>query len=281
MKKFIKSVARRFGYSIHRIDDYTITIRDKDKSYPYVETFTMSNICFKYWITDDIYKAWYNPQFQSNWCVNDGYLKIVKKLDKVLEIGCNNGFTTCLIKSAIGQDALIVGMDVIPINCMIANAQIGLNAFMNCHILNIGAANANGVMMVRNVNNGCMALEPTDNTIEVEVIMCDDLIDKYGYFDVVKIDVEGFETSVLKGSANLLSKMPKLIIELHGKDLHTYGSNYEELFDIICVNNYEGYMYRDPNSPHATNTLEEFNADVLIRNQVPANLFLIPKNRGV
>ena len=280
MKRLIKNFLRYFGYNIHRInkDVHKINIYNNAPSYPYIEEFKMGNIKFRYWVTDDIYKSWYNPFNQAKWCVNEGYLKFIRKSDKILEVGCSNGFTTCLLKSAIEKNALVVAMDVIPPNCLIANAQVGLNSFINCHILNLGAADFNGKIRVANINNGFVELRRTENTIEVDAIMCDGLIKKHGFFDVLKVDVEGFETNVFKGCLELLSKKPKLLVELHGSELKNYGSDYNELFQIIRAHEYEGYMYLNPNSPHATNKLEEFNLDWLVQNQVHANIFLKPRN---
>ena len=280
MKRLIKRTLRYLGYDILRVDKYPTQteLYDKAKNYPYIEQFEMKTIRFRHWITDDIFKSWYDPINQRDWCVNEGYLRLVRRSDKILEVGCQIGFTTCLLRSAVGEDGFVVGMDIVPVNCLIANSQIGLNAFQNCHILNLAAADFHGKVRVNNVHNGSVELHRIENTINIDAIRCDELIDQYGYFDVLKIDVEGFETSVLKGCTELLSKKPRLLVELHGSELRKYGSNYRELFQLINANGYEGYMCVEQYKPDARNQLEEFNLEFLIASDVHANIFLRPKS---
>ena len=179
----------------------------------------------------------------------------------------------CILKNITGPDALHVGLDIIPLNCQIADSQIGLNLLTNCHILHYAASDRKETLKVVNQNNGIVTHKEIKNTIKVEAIPCDDLIPKYGYFDLLKIDVEGFEATVLKGCRELLSREPKLIIELHGANVKQYGSNYEEIFNLISVDNYKGHMCL-----RNDNELRAFDKVMLLREEPHVTIFLKPNS---
>lgn len=65
--------------------------------------------------------------------------------------------------------------------------------------------------------------------IEVRTVTMDDLIEQHGLPDLVKIDVEGAESSVIRG----LSKKPtNLVFEWHEEELHKVYDNLVRLRDI-------------------------------------------------
>lgn len=54
------------------------------------------------------------------------------------------------------------------------------------------------------------------HTVTVPTICLDDLVEKFGLPDVIKIDVEGAEQKVLQGAVNILrTARPKLIVEVN------------------------------------------------------------------
>jgi FkbM family methyltransferase len=213
----------------------------KDPKYPYVETFTLDKVEFKFWVTDKVYEQWYEPKAQAAWTETYAYLNFIDENDSILEVGCNNGVRTCLCKSLSGKNGLVVGLDIIPENVMIAQAQIGLNNYRECYILNMGADDQARKIRVQNTNNGFVVDGNVIGSIEVDVIPCDDLIPRFGYFSVLKIDVEGYEGNVIRGCKEILSKKPKLLIEFHGKEeIEKYNSSVEEIFNLVNIDQYEG-----------------------------------------
>ncbi|MBS1544515.1 MAG: FkbM family methyltransferase [Bacteroidetes bacterium] len=246
-------------------------IAGKSDRYPYVEEFSLEHAHFKYWITDELYREWYNPEAHRNWAETQAYLNFVNRNDRVLEVGCNNGFTTCLLKSLTGQDGLVVGLDIIPENVMISQAQIALNRFANCYVLNLGADDKRKKIKVQNTNNGFVVLKNSIGSIEVDVVPCDALISEFGFFDIIKIDVEGYEGNVLRGCRELLSKNPKLMIELHGDEIVKYNSSINEIYDMIGVDRYEGIYCLRADPKLRTFDKNQFNP------RAHATLFLKPK----
>jgi hypothetical protein len=93
--------------------------------------------------------------------------------------------------------------------------------------------------------------------------------------DVIKIDVEGHELSVLKGAENFISKHhPTLIIEIeqrHHKNIHI-----ESVFESFNQNGYKCYYYSKKqsqlfsydNKTHLTNTKDYFGKIDYINNYI-------------
>ncbi|WP_157638015.1 FkbM family methyltransferase [Flexithrix dorotheae] len=267
MKDLIRSLFRSFGFEIRKS-----VAKPNGELYPYVEEFKLDEINFKYWVTDEVYKSWYNPEGHANWHETQEYFKLIKKDEKVLEVGCNNGFTMSLLKGITGKDTLFVGMDIVSFNCQIACSQIGLNGFTNCHILNIGGSDTSEQVEIAITHNGRVVNSNIGyDTTKVDTMKCDDLIPQFDYFDVLKIDVEGFEAKVLKGCKELLSKQPKLIIEIHGMDLQKFDTNYEEIFDLIQIDKYRGTMCL-----RGSSEAKEIDVDFLRKEAPHATLFLEP-----
>lgn len=86
-------------------------------------------------------------------------------------------------------------------------------------------------------------------TINVQTFTLDDLIKKIKPPDLIKIDVEGFETKVLKGAKNTIIKFhPTIVAEIHDV------SNALELADFLSGIGYEmrilGYKGKSKSLPH-------------------------------
>lgn len=242
-----------------------------NNKFPYVQTFEFNDIKFKYWITDDEYENMYEPSKWTNWILTEEYRNFIKKGDKILEIGSGNGFTTCLFKSITGPDGLVVGVELVPNNCLVADAQIAINQFDKCHILNFAAYQKNGQEYYKNKNNGKISYTEGENSAKIDTMECDKLLKDYGFFDVLIIDVNGFELNVLKGCSELLTFKPKIIINLFEFKTRFDTSNYQELLDIIDAKNYKGIVYS-----FDENKLMPFDYEPLLKTKPSARVLLEP-----
>jgi FkbM family methyltransferase len=80
-------------------------------------------------------------------------------------------------------------------------------------------------------------------TIEVEVLTTDELVAKTGLSpQVVKIDVEGFELPLLRGSSGLLPNTAAIIIELNGSG-RIYGHSDDEVHGFLIAAGFSCFDY--------------------------------------
>ena len=112
-------------------------------------------------------------------------------------------------------------------------------------------------------------------TKEAEIITLDDYAQATSTVPTfLKIDVEGYETEVLKGATEILRTLPKLEIEIHTEILSRYNTSVEEIFELININNYQTWVqWNDQEKP------EKFDLQQKIDHRV--HLFAIPKDAAV
>lgn len=111
------------------------------------------------------------------------------------------------------------------------------------------SASGSFVEEVTEVNRHYHPNEPI-RKVRVETRKLDTLLSELRPPSLIKIDVEGFELKVLKGSERLLSDVrPMLIIEIHPGQLILSGGSEEAIFNILKRHCYEWKVIdRNPNS---------------------------------
>ncbi len=160
---------------------------------------------------------------------------------------------------------------------MITQAQILLNGLAgNAEVLHrAAAATFEGDLKYSHFSDNAMVLTSEHETAPVaQRTSVDHLSSIYGDFDVVMIDVEGFEEEVLKGAKGLLERRkPNLAVEIHSDFLAGYGSTVESLASTGRLSEYAGSMV--VRSLDRTKSLP-FQLDAVPRKGV-SNVFLTPR----
>ena len=112
----------------------------------------------------------------------------------------------------------------------------------------------------------------TKSNFDVETITLDEIAETYNYFpDLVKIDVEGAELSVLEGSINIAKKENTLfIVEIHSSIELTIVENTNKILQWADQNNYQAYYLCEH---------KEIQDSQYIKNRGRYHLLLIHKQR--
>lgn len=160
----------------------------------------------------------------------------------VLDIGTNIGSTLLQFANKIGENGRVYGFEPDPINFKACKENIKLNTFNNLKVENIGLGDEKGsfnLVVDTETNRGGNRIElktQDKNTTTIKVECLDDWIikNKIKKIDLIKIDVEGFETNVVKGGLTILKKMhPILFIEVDDNNLKKVESSAKELIALI------------------------------------------------
>jgi FkbM family methyltransferase len=251
LKHAIKSGLRRAGFSLERARPATRAF------IPYIERYELSYrggtepARFDFWLANRSAELWYKEWFYAaerpTWELDEfGWL--VEPGDRILEIGCHHGFLTMMLAHRVGPGGFILGLDANPENALIAQAQTAMNSCADrCRILFAAAAKQPGPLEFSwRTNSHAVVGASTDATYPVIATTGDALDVEFGPFNVLKVDVEGFEVSVLEGCQHLLARRPKLILELHPHFMrdYGYGDTLEDIFRQIGVAEYEGTLTR-------------------------------------
>jgi FkbM family methyltransferase len=258
VKQFIQDSIGRFGYELHR---------KRPAFQPYVQQISLAGVTFRFWVGNAIGKEWYDPDVNSRLAEHTETARLVAPGDRVLEIGAHHGFTAMLLSKLVGERGSVLAVEPSPFNAMMATAQVGLNRAGNCQVLLAAASDRKGIAKLSRDLVNEQVTEAADG-VEVSTITADELDSTFGPFNVLKVDVQGFEYQVLKGAEGLLRRQPKLLLELHGPQITAYGSTAPDVLSLLNPS-YKGtfVMWPERDRVHAF-PAEKFGADDIV------NLFL-------
>ncbi len=162
--------------------------------------------------------------------------------------------------------------------------------FSNCHVNNMALSDNKGahqfkIPVINGMIDNCLSSLEVDNKEdnETESIIYEVKTDTLDNFtrekniipDLIKIDVEGHELSVLKGAENFISEHhPTLIIEIEQR--HHKNINIENIFESFKQKGYHCYYYSKrqsqlfsyDNKTHLTNTKDYFGKIDYINNYI-------------
>jgi len=92
-----------------------------------------------------------------------------------------------------------------------------------------------------------------------------------GFPDLVKIDVDGFECSVLRGASQVMRRHPKVAIEVHPCWLPRYGSSASEVVALLSLDSYRLWVLS-----HGFQQVKLSSGEGLVRYSRKIYLFLLP-----
>jgi len=233
---------------------------------PYVVPVSLAGVSFDFWVGDTTGKEWYNPEEHQRFAEHTETARVVQRGDRVLEIGSHHGFTAMLLSKLVGEPGFVLAVEPSPFNAMMVAAQVGLNRITNCQVIQAAASERHGNVRISQESNAAV-IESGDG-MDVVAVTADELDLTYGPFDVLKIDVEGFERQVLTGARNLLQRRPRVLLELHSPFLSQFGSTVEAVLGLL------GPFYRGTFiSRDARDRIHAYPATDVPRDEI-VNLFL-------
>jgi FkbM family methyltransferase len=168
--------------------------------------------------------------------------------DTFFDVGANAGSYT-LLASGLAK-ARSVAIEPVKSTFDLLNKNIGLNELQDrVFLVNSGAGAAPGSLRFSvgedTTNHVIAAGEQALDTVSVPVISLDSLLNE-GHPVLIKIDVEGFETEVLKGMARTFGSatLKAIIIELNGSGLR-YDFDENQVHHLLLSKNFRPFNY-DP-----------------------------------
>ncbi len=94
-----------------------------------------------FWVKDSQAEQWYSPEVHGGLIENQLLADLVKPGDRILDLGCHQGFYVAFLAKLVGPRGFVVGVDINPENVMITQAQIALNGLAaNAEVLHRAAA---------------------------------------------------------------------------------------------------------------------------------------------
>lgn len=178
--------------------------------------------------------GWYEP----------GRMKAVARLLKpgstFIDIGGNKGDFALLAASKVGDSGNVFCFEPEPQNCRWIRESIKLNGYRHLKLFEMALSDSNGeAILYLGRKSGYHTLvgpahDRDAGVITVKTRTLDDLLNEIHHesVDMMKIDVEGAELSVLRGAQKVLRRNPNivLLIEVHP----LLGANPTDVCDFLC-----------------------------------------------
>ena len=148
--------------------------------------------------------------------VTEAFQRHVSRGSGVLDVGANIGWFSMLGASLAGPSGRVTAVEPNPSNARAVEAARLRNGFENINVVQAAAGQTMGLQVLYTSGSNGVALALSDDPLEVldatsvAVLRLDDVIDHR--VDVLKIDVEGAEYSVLMGAKNLIQRSRPTII---------------------------------------------------------------------
>jgi len=267
MASILSTLKRALPKPIKRILRQTVSLHNRLLFKPYIIKKNMEGVAFNFLIGDRTGRDWYDRE-----CINNPiwlemrFIKdhVIVQGDIVLECGGHHGCSAILLSNWVGIDGKVVTFEPYPANCDILEKNIKLNGLKNVILQRKAVGAERGII---NIDAPGCSVNPSSKGVEVQLTS----LDEYEHLNptFLKIDVEGFEMQVLQGAKNILSKRPKLAIEIHTEFLSKYGASVHDLFKLINVEKYKLWIqWKDDQQP------EEYDMKTPIEKRV--HLFCIP-----
>jgi FkbM family methyltransferase len=176
-------------------------------------------------------------------------LHFLKPADVFFDVGANAGSYTLLASGVC--NAKTIAIEASANTAAITAKNIGLNQLQNKVTLINAAAGAEAGILTFSKNedttNHIISADESQATdVETVNVISVDSISLNDNPALIKIDVEGFETEVLKGMDDTLKQptLKAIIIELNGSGLR-YGFNEDDIHQTLLSNDFKPYQY-DP-----------------------------------
>lgn len=176
-------------------------------------------------------------------------LKRLKPGQVFVDVGAHIGYYTILASILVGDKGHVYAFEPCTRNFEVLKANILLNNADNVTSVRKALADHNGQSMLHkhggSNNYGQYTLTPTSEPVEpVDTVRLDDIIPHQ--VDVIKIDTEGTEKSVIEGMPRILEENPSLIVILedHNNEVKNWLVN-DLGFEVIYTDWYKKWVARN------------------------------------
>jgi FkbM family methyltransferase len=161
-----------------------------------------------------------------------------------VDVGANIGYFTLLAASLVGAKGKVIAVEAHPANFEVLSSAVQRNRLEQVLPVNVGLSDENGsaqiIMADQNEfanRTASMVPQPQRSGPTIPLRTLDECLDEWRLdtVDLLKIDVDGFETKVLRGATQALSagRVRNVIVELDDYWLAASGSSGGELTALL------------------------------------------------
>lgn len=166
--------------------------------------------------------------------------------DVVVEVGANIGTHTVALSGIVGAQGVVYAFEPQPIVYYTLCANVSINSLSNVHCYNLAAGATEGFVLIPDIrydqpgNYGGIEIDKFKQGNQIRRVRLDNSINVPS-LKLLKIDVEGMESEVIRGAKKLISRhKPVLYVE------NDRPEKSKELIELIRSFDYRMYWHMPP-----------------------------------
>ena len=164
----------------------------------------------------------------------------------ILDVGADIGYYSLLFALKCGSDGAVAAFEPDPEAWPYLNKNINMFKYSNIYPFNLALSNHSGKGMMKSGGRGQLYPDKkgyNNQTSTVKMVKFDTFWPKLSWekIDLIKIDVEGAELTVLEGMEKIIKKYhPHLLIEIHPRQLkEIFNSSANEVYNFLTKLSYK------------------------------------------
>lgn len=146
--------------------------------------------------------------------VTNAFIDVLKAGDVFLDLGANIGYYSLLAASIVGESGKVISFEPNQQNLQLLLSSIVENQFKNIEVYPLAASDSSMILKLTSFgSNGYLetALAGNSNFQFVQSVVVDELLEHERRINVIKMDIEGYETLALRGMERLIRKHRPII----------------------------------------------------------------------
>ena len=174
-------------------------------------------------------------------------IKIAKQGANIIDAGANVGYYSVRLGNKIGPTGRLFAFEPHPKTYFFLKNNLYINGLTHCTAENVGLSNTGShddeMWFMPHQKAGGFVTRDKETDLSdrgfqkanITLQQLDDSVPKEMKFDLIKIDVEGFEPNVLYGAQNVLERSPDLhlAVELSPSGWEGQGNDPMDVFDYL------------------------------------------------
>ena len=202
---------------------------------------------------------------------------------RIAEFGTQFGLYSLVMAQALPDDGKLVGLEILPLNAQVSNENLKANGLDGkAIVLHAAASNADGYQpaQIDIHRENASLLGPAGpihgiGTMDVPQFSLSRLDGFFGPFDMVKIDIEGFETHLVPASGFDLTTISIAAIEIHPHAISAvFGRDPIALLRSFDPARYDGFLLIGENGRFSLHDLAD---EAAVARSLTANAFLFKR----
>jgi FkbM family methyltransferase len=209
-------------------------------------TFNVRDLRLRLVKSEMTYEAWKSPE--SYRMADEVFLKqVLRPGGLVVDIGANIGMVTLQAAQLVGASGHVIAVEPQPRIVSYCRENVHLNRLSNVTVIESAVGETNGTVsfncdpcddVSRVVAKGGTTVPLT--TLDAIASSQDDR-----RINLLKIDTEGFELSVLKGGAKTLARTDWVYVEVDAYNYSHYGHSTAEVISLLQQHGFDTYFSDD------------------------------------